>query len=151
MVWSSTEICKAFQRITCGVFAILTAADKGTTVEDLSERGKALTRAKEATEWRRLQQTQQSFCVAGSQPHSTSLMVIHDILENYESSRRVEEDDNPSGNDRVPVTPMANVLQVRPPRRTRCESEVLLRCGDLQLMNKIDDPVHLINCFKTGQ
>ena len=64
MVWSSTEICKAFQIIASGVFATLTAADKGTAVEEMSERGKALTRAKEATEWRRLQQTWQTFCVA---------------------------------------------------------------------------------------
>ena len=148
MVWSSTEICKAFQIIASGVFATLTAANKGTAVEEMSERGRALTRAKEATEWRRLQQTQQSFCVTGNQPHSTSLMIIHDILENYGSGRRIEED---SGNNPVPVTPMANVLQVRPPRRTGYESEVLLRCGDLQLMNRIDDPVDSIKSFRTDQ
>ena len=145
MVWSSTELCKAFQIIAYGVFATLTAADKGTAVEEMSERGKALTRAKEATEWRRLQQT---FCVTGSQPHSTSLMIINDILENYGSGRRVEEE---SGNNPIPVTPMANVLQVRPPRRTGYESEVLLRCGDLQLMNRIDDPVDSIKSFRTDQ
>ena len=148
MVWSSTEICKAFQIIASGVFATLTAANKGKAVEEMSERGKALTRAKEATEWRRLQQTQQSFCVTGSQPHSTSLMIINDILENYGSGRRVEEE---SGNNPIPVTPMANVLQVRPPRRTGYESEVLLRCGDLQLMNRIDDPVDSIKSFRTDQ
>ena len=151
MVWSSTEICKAFQRIASGVFAILTAAEKGTTVEEMSERGKALTRAKEATEWRRLQQTQQNFCLTGSQPHSTSLMIIHDILENFGSGRHVREEDNRSGNNFVPVTPIANVLQVRPQRRTGHESEVLLRCGDLQLMDKIDDPVDSIKSFRTGQ
>ena len=148
MVWSSTEICKAFQIIASGLFATLTAADKGTAVEEMSERGKALTRAKEATEWRRLQQTQQTFCVTGSQPNNTSLMIINDILENYGSGRRVEEE---SGNNPVPVTPMANVLQVRPPRRTGYESEVLLRCGDLQLMNRIDDPVDSIKSFRTDQ
>ena len=148
MVWSSTEICKAFQIIASGVFATLTAADKSTAVEEMSERGKALTRAKEATEWRRLQQTQQTFCVTGSQPNNTSLMIIHDILDNYGSGRNVEEE---SGNNPVPVTPMANVLQVRPPRRTGYESEVLLRCGDLRLMNRIDDPVDSIKSFRTDQ
>ena len=133
------------------MFETLTAANKGTAVEEMSERGKALTRAKEATEWRRLQQTQQSFCVTGNQPHSTSLMIIHDILENYGSSRRFEEEDNRSGNNHVLVTPMANVLQVRPLRRTGHESEVLLRCGNLQLMEKIDDPVDSIKSFRTGK
>ena len=37
------------------------------------------------------------------------------------------------------------------PRRTGYESEVLLRCGDLQLMDKIDDPVDSIKSFRIGQ
>ena len=77
-------------------------------------------------------------------------MIIHDIWRTTEAAGELRKKIINQETTTL-ITPTANVLQVRPPRRTGYESEVLLRCGDLQLIEKIDNPVDSIKSFRIGQ
>ena len=145
LLWSSTEVRQAFRGFATNLVAVL-VMDKNKEGEEISKRGRALARAKQATEWRR-QQSAHPFSVSASdRPQASSIRLIQEILENHGRNGRVEEE---TSGTHVPVTPLAVVQPVRS-RRTEHESGVLLRCGNLHLMDKTNDPVDLIKSFKTS-
>lgn len=147
LLWSSTEIRKAFRGWATNLVAVLTM-DKNQKGEEISERGRALVRAKQATEWRRQQRAHPISVSASEQPQASSLRIIQEILENHGRNGRVEAE---TSGTHVPVTPLPIIQPVRSRRTAEHESGVLLRCGNLQLMAKTNDPVYLIKSFKTSR
>ena len=145
LLWSSTEIRQAFRGYATNLVAVI-AMDKNKKGEEMSKRGRALARAKQATEWRRQQSAHPISVYASDRPQASSIRIIQEILENHGRNGRVEEE---TSGTHVPVTPLAVVQPVRS-RRTEHESGVLLRCGNLHLMDKTNDPVDLIKSFKTS-
>ena len=145
LLWSSTEIHQAFKELATNLVAVL-IMDKNKKGEEMSKRGRALARAKQATEWRRQQSAHPISVSASDRPQASSIRIIQEILENHGRNGRVEEE---TSGTHVPVTPLPAVQPVRS-RRSEHESGVLLRCGNLHLMAKTNDPVYLIKSFKTS-
>ena len=168
MIWTSTEYaeaCRSFLVNICSTcFSMMKQANENEAA--LSKREKALAQARLATEWRNQQpcRAKNSMLVPAARPlQPRNVDSILSSLTTRSGQRREDHENTVEGQSisivsrttttdqllRKSLESVSTVIKVTPiAGNASRESEVMLKCSNLNLIAKVDDPVDRIGSFQ---
>ena len=168
MIWTSTEYTEACQSFLVNISSMCFSITKQANGNEaaLSKREKALAQARLATEWRNQQscRAKNSMLVPAARPlQPRNVDSILSSLTTRSGQRREDHENTVEGQSisivsrttttdqllRKSFESVSTVIKVTPiAGNASRESEVMLKCSNLNLIAKVDDPVDRIGSFQ---
>ena len=150
-LWTSTESWQASKRIIVKILPCLRRFQSWSRIDSVSKRERNLTLAKESLQWRKQQVSH-----VNNLPPANRLQGVESAIDNLRS-RQLESHNSgtsrrspvPSFNHQSPEPSLpSKVIRVKSAVENNHQSEVLLKCASLKLMDNLNDPVRKISSFR---